>query len=101
MIHTVPTEQYNQDIVSLGMHSALTSMQMTTLLRDAIAIALITLCQAIELRGGSGKLGRGNRAVYDAVRSQLPFADEDRPMDGDIRKVSELIKKRLIPVPEV
>ncbi|HEX2228499.1 MAG TPA: aromatic amino acid ammonia-lyase [Candidatus Binatia bacterium] len=101
MIHTVPTEQYNQDIVSLGMHSALTSMQMTTLLRDAIAIALITLCQAIELRGGSGKLGRGNRAVYDAVRSQVPFADEDRPMDCDIRKVSELIKKRLIPVPEV
>jgi phenylalanine ammonia-lyase len=101
MIHTLPTEQYNQDIVSLGMHSALTAMQMTTMLRDAVAIALITLCQAIELRGGSGKLGRGNRAVYDAVRRHVAFADEDRPMDGDIKKVSDLIKNRSVPVPEV
>lgn len=100
MIHTLPTEQYNQDIVSLGMHSALTTMQMTTILRDAVAIALITLCQAIELRGGSGKLGRGNRAVYDEIRSNVPFADEDRPMDSDIKQVSDLIKRRLIPIPE-
>jgi phenylalanine ammonia-lyase len=100
-IHTLPTEQYNQDIVSLGMHSALTAMQMTILLRDAVAIALITLCQAIELRGGSEKLGRGNHAVYDAVRRDVTFAGEDRPMDGDIRKISESIKQRSIPVPEV
>ncbi|MGH7926355.1 MAG: HAL/PAL/TAL family ammonia-lyase, partial [Candidatus Binatia bacterium] len=101
MIHTLPTEQYNQDIVSLGMHSALTTMQMTSLLRDAVAIALITLCQAIELRGGSEQLGRGNRAVYNAVRGRVSFTGEDRPMDGDISNVSELIKHRSIPVPEV
>ncbi len=101
MIHTLPTEQYNQDIVSLGMHSAVTTMQMTTILRDAVAIALITLCQAIELRGGAGKLGRGNRAVYDQVRSKVPFVEEDRPMDGDIKQVSDLIKRRLIPIPEL
>ena len=101
MIHTLPTEQYNQDIVSLGMHSALTTMQMTTLLRDAVAIALITLCQAIELRGGREQLGRGNRAVYDVVRREVAFADQDRPMDGDIRTASQLIKERSIPIPEL
>jgi phenylalanine ammonia-lyase len=101
MIHTLPTEQYNQDMVSLGMHAALTTMQMTAILRDATAIALIALCQAIDLRGGSEKLGRGNRAVYQAVRGQVPFADQDKPMDGEIRKVAELIKQRSIPVPEL
>ena len=101
MIHTLPTEQYNQDMVSLGMHSALTAMQMTMILHDAVAIALITLCQAIDLRGGSEKLGRGNRAVYQAVRRSVPFADQDRPMDGDIRKVTELIKQRSIVIPEL
>jgi phenylalanine ammonia-lyase len=101
MIHTLPTEQYNQDIVSLGMHSALTTMQMTAILRDAAAIALITLCQAIELRGGSGKLGRGNSAIYETVRAQVPFAEEDRPMDCDIRKVSEMIRQRSIPIPAI
>ena len=101
MIHTLPTEQYNQDIVSLGMHSALTTMQMTALLRDALAIALITLCQAIELRGGAEKLGSGNRLVYEAVRRDVSFAEEDRPMDGDIRRISDAIKRRAIPVPEL
>ena len=101
MIHTLPTEQYNQDMVSLGMHSALTAMQMTTILHDATAIALITLCQAIDLRGGSERLGRGNRAVFEAVRREVTFADQDRPMDGDMRKVAELIHGRSIPIPEL
>ena len=96
LIHTLPTEQYNQDIVSLGMHSAWTTMQMTTMLRDAIAIVLITLCQAIDLRGGSAALGKGSRAVYEAVRGAVPFLDEDRPMDEDIKKVTGLIQNRLI-----
>jgi phenylalanine ammonia-lyase len=101
MIHSLPTEQYNQDMVSLGMHAALTTMQMTTILHDATAIALITICQAIDLRGGSAKLGYGNRAAYEAVRSVVSFAEQDRPMDCDISQVVELIKRRLIPLPEL
>ena len=101
MIHTLPTEQYNQDMVSLGMHSALTTMQMTAILRDAAAIALITLCQAIDLRGGSAKLGHGNRGVFEAVRSVVSFAEQDRPMDCDIGQVAELVKQRSIPLPEL
>ena len=101
LIHSLATEQYNQDMVSLGTHSALTAMQMTTLLRDAAAIVLIALCQAIELRGGGGNLGKGSQGVYDAIRGEVPFLDEDRPLDGDIKKVGELIQKRLIPFPEL
>lgn len=99
-IHTLPTEQYNQDMVSLGMHAAHTTMQMTKLLQDATAIALITLCQAIDLRGGDAKLGAGNHAVYRAVRTLVPFAAEDRPMDSDIRQIAEAIEQQSIPLPE-
>jgi phenylalanine ammonia-lyase len=99
-VHALPTEQYNQDMVSLGMHSALTAMQMTTILHDAVAILLITVGQAIDLRGGGKGLGRGNRAVYEIIRHEVSFVEEDRPLDGDIKKVTELIKKRLVPLPE-
>jgi phenylalanine ammonia-lyase len=101
LIHALPTEQYNQDMISLGTHSALTAMQMTTILRDAVAIALLALCQAIDLRGGSERLGKGTRGVYEAIRGVVPFLGEDRPLDGDIKKVAELIKNRLIPLPEL
>ena len=87
-------------MVSLGMHSAVTAMQMTTLLHSAVAILLITVSQAIDSRGGGKALGKGSRAVYETIRGEVSFVEEDRPLDGDIRKVTELIKKRLIPLPE-
>jgi phenylalanine ammonia-lyase len=99
LIHALPTEQYNQDMVSLGMHSALTAMQMTTILRDVVAILLITAGQAIDLRGGGKGLGKGNRAVYEALRQKVPFLEEDRPLDGDIGKIAALIRERSIPLP--
>jgi len=75
-------------------------MQMTTILCDAVAILLIAVCQAIDLRGGAKGLGKGNRAVYETIRREVSVVEEDRPLDGDMRKVTELIKKRLIALPE-
>lgn len=34
------------------------------------------------------------------IRSQVQFVDQDRVLDGDIARVVELIRKRLIKVPE-
>ena len=34
-IHSLPTEQYNQDVVSLGMHSAVTAAEAIECLRNA------------------------------------------------------------------
>ncbi len=99
-IHALPTEQYNQDMVSLGMLSAVTAMQMTRILRDAIAISLIALCQAVHLRGGSDGLGEGCRAIYALIRDNVPFVAEDRPLDVDIKTVAELIEQRSLSLPD-
>lgn len=100
-IHTLPTEQYNQDMVSLGTHAALTAMAMTRIAQDAVSISLITLCQAIDLRGGGDNLGAGNKAIFETVRKEVLFLENDRPLDGDIARISELIRTRLIPIPEM
>ena len=101
MIHTLPTEQYNQDMVSLGTHAALTAMDMTTMAQDAAAITLLALCQAIDLRGGCNDLGIGNRAIFETVRKDVAILENDRPLDGDIARLSKLIRTRLIPIPEL
>jgi phenylalanine ammonia-lyase len=98
LIHTLPTEQYNQDIVSLGTHAALTAMDITRLLRSAVAITLLSTTQAIDLRDGGERLGAGTRAMYGAIRSASAFVDADRALDQDIAAVSELIEQRAIPV---
>ncbi|MCH7914879.1 MAG: aromatic amino acid lyase [Deltaproteobacteria bacterium] len=100
MVHSIPTEQYNQDMVSLGLHSALTAMDMTEILHDTTAILLISLFQAIDLRGRSTSLGHGNKKVYETIRSQVGFMEQDRPLDSDIVRVKKMIKVRFIRVPE-
>ena len=83
-IHSLPTEQYNQDVVSLGMHSAVTAADALECLRNATAMVLLAAAQAVDLRGGPERLGQGSRRIYDAVRQVAAFLDRDRPMEGDI-----------------
>jgi phenylalanine ammonia-lyase len=98
LIHTLPTEQYNQDIVSLGTHSALTAMDITRLLRQAVAITLLSAAQAIDLRSGRERLGEGTRPIYRSLRVVSDFVEADRALDGDIAAVCGLIERREIPV---
>src|SRR6202140_1193479 len=67
-IHSLPTEQYNQDVVSLGMHAAVTAMDAAECLRNETAMLLLASSQAVDLRGDAARLGRGSRRAYDSVR---------------------------------
>jgi phenylalanine ammonia-lyase len=98
LIHSLPTEQFNQDVVSLGTHSAATAWDMTGLLRSAVAISLLSAAQAIDLRRGASRLGAGTKPIYRALRTVSAFVKEDRALDKDIRKVCESIDGREIPV---
>jgi phenylalanine ammonia-lyase len=90
-IHSLPTEQYNQDVVSLGMHAAVTAMDALECVRNETAMVLLASAQAVDLRGGPAKLGRGSRAVYDSVRRVAAFQDKDRPMEQEVAAVAETI----------
>jgi phenylalanine ammonia-lyase len=90
-VHTLPTEQYNQDIVSLGTHAALTAFEMGATLRDAVAMTLLAAAQAVDLREGADKLADDTRSIYRAIRRVSPFLKVDRPLDADIAEVSAFI----------
>jgi phenylalanine ammonia-lyase len=98
LVHTLPTEQYNQDIVSLGTHASLTALDIVRLLRPATAIALLAAAQAVDLRQGGGRLGAGTRPIYRALRAVSPFLEADRALDRDIAGVCGLMERREIPV---
>ncbi|HKE23149.1 MAG TPA: aromatic amino acid ammonia-lyase [Bryobacteraceae bacterium] len=90
-IHSLPTEQYNQDVVSLGMHAAVTAMDALECVRHETAMVLLASVQAVDLRGGPAKLGRGSRAAYDSVRQLAAFQDKDRPMEHEVAAVAARI----------
>ena len=90
-IHSLPTEQYNQDVVSLGMHAAVTAMDALECLRNETAMVLMASAQAVDLRGGAGGLGVGSRRVYDAVRGVARFLDRDRGMEDEVAALAAKI----------
>jgi phenylalanine ammonia-lyase len=90
-IHSLPTEQYNQDVVSLGMHAAVTAMDAMECLRDETAMLLLAATQAVDLRHGPEKLGEGSRRAYGMVRGLAAFQDRDRPMEREVAAVSKAI----------
>ncbi len=90
-IHSLPTEQYNQDVVSLGMHSAVTALDALECLRNEVAMLLIAAVQAVDLRGCADGLGEGARFVYEVVRIHAPFMARDRAMENEVLELSRLI----------
>ena len=96
-IHSLPTEQYNQDVVSLGMHAAVTAMDALECLRNETAMLLLAVTQAVDLRGGEGRLGAGSLRVYQSVRRLASFQVADRPMEHEVAAVSALIASGGLP----
>jgi phenylalanine ammonia-lyase len=90
-IHSVPTEQYNQDVVSLGMHAAVTAMEALECLRNQTAMLLLATAQAVDLRGGPASLGAGSRHAHEQVRQVAAFQNRDREMETEIAMVSAKI----------
>ena len=89
LIHSLPTEEYNEDVVSLGMHAAVTAMDALECVRNETAMVLVAAVQAVDLRGGAAaRLGQGSRKIYDLVRKLTAFQDQDRPMEADIAAVA-------------
>ena len=65
-------------------------------LRRVIAMELMCACQAIDLQGGSDKLGVGTKAAYDAVRRVCDKLEEDRPLYEDINRCESLLRDGIL-----
>ncbi|WP_369174873.1 aromatic amino acid lyase [Streptomyces sp. R28] len=85
------TEAHNQDIVSMGTISARDARTVNGLVREVAAIQLLSLTQAIELRGVE-KASPAIRAVHRLIREHSAFVTHDRRLDQDIEAVIGLIE---------
>jgi len=90
-IHSLPTEAYNQDVVSLGMHAAITALDALECLRNETAMVLLAAAQAADLRSAAARLGTRNQRVHAAIRQVARFLDRDRAMEQDVADVAALI----------
>jgi histidine ammonia-lyase len=84
-----------EDYNSMGATAALLAMQSVDLVRNVIAIELLTMTQAFEHQRPL-KSGEGVEAAYETVRREVAPFTEDRTPSPCIAKVAVMIEAGLI-----
>jgi histidine ammonia-lyase len=91
-VHSIPTNGDNQDIVSMGMESALFAAKVIENAYVVLAIELIALAQATDFRNIHEKLSDSSKHVYDGVRSVFPKITQDRVLVYELPQVVKFLK---------
>jgi histidine ammonia-lyase len=91
-IHSIPNNNDNQDIVSMGTNSALLAKRVIENTYQVLAIEFMALLQAVDYLGIGDKLSKATKEAYDEIRSVFPKFENDYAIYTDIGKVINHIK---------
>lgn len=90
-VHSIPNNNDNQDIVSMGTNAALITKKVIENAFEVLAIELITVVQAIEYLNVQDQVSTNTRKIYNDIRNIVPAFKEDITMYPYVNKVKELI----------
>jgi histidine ammonia-lyase len=89
-VDSIPSSAGREDHVSMGMTAALKARTVVDQVRTVLAIELMCAAQALDFRRPL-KSGKGVEAAHAAIRSRVPFLEEDRELHRDISTLRSLL----------
>ena len=92
-VHSIPNNNDNQDIVSMGTNSALICQRVIENSYQVMAIHMMALVQAVDCLKIADKLAPTTREMYDQIRAIVPVFIEDTPKYKEIEAIIEWLKK--------
>jgi histidine ammonia-lyase len=94
-VHSIPNNNDNQDIVSMGTNSAVLAKQVLENSFQVMSIHIMAICQAIDLLDPEEKerLSPNALSVYGQIRQKALFVKDDLPQAESIAAVYEYIKE--------
>lgn len=95
-VHSIPNNNDNQDIVSMGTNSALICKRVVENAYQVLAILYVALTQATDCLDIKEKLSPKSREQYEAVREICPKFIEDTPFYEEIAKTVDYLKTNVI-----
>jgi len=91
------TECHNQDKVSMGTIAARDCLRVLELTEQVATALVLGVRQALSLRArmqGEAAVPQGLRAFLEQLESDIPFLDEDRPLEAELRATLARIQNR-------
>lgn len=95
-VHSIPNNNDNQDIVSMGTNSALLCKKVIDNAYQVMSILYIALAQASDCLELKDKLSPKTREQYDAIRAICPKFIEDTPFYGEIAETEKYLRTNII-----
>ena len=92
-VHSIPNNNDNQDIVSMGTNSAELCAQVIDNCYQVVAVLYVAMAQAVDCLGIAEQLAPTTRAAYEAVRAVSPAIIEDRPLYEELARVEQWLRK--------
>ena len=82
-VHSIPNNNDNQDIVSMGANAALMTKRVIDNTFEVLTIQLMSLLQAADYARCPDRLSTGTHSLYTQVREIFPTFTEDQPRYKD------------------
>ena len=95
-IHSIPNNNDNQDIVSMGANAALIARKVIDNSFEVLAIHSIVIAQAIDSLNCAQQLSPFAQKTYKEIRKLCPKFVEDRPVYKDLKNVTAYLKNEKI-----
>ncbi|MCC8036200.1 MAG: aromatic amino acid ammonia-lyase [Rikenellaceae bacterium] len=93
-VHSIPNNNDNQDIVSMGTNSALIAAKVVDNAYQVMAIHFISLAQAVDCLAIRLDLSPQSRRAYDRIREIIPVIKGDAPLYEGIAKVESFLRNQ-------
>jgi len=90
-IHSIPTNNDNQDIVSMGTNSALMAAKVIDNAYQVLSVELLGLLQAVDYLKIENQLSSKTKNAYQSLRNLVPVFVEDTPKYEEIGKIYQHI----------
>jgi histidine ammonia-lyase len=90
-VHSIPNNNDNQDIVSMGTNSALIAGKVIENAYEVLGIYFMALIQAVDCAALKDKISPFNRKVYNNLRAVVPVFVEDTTKYNQIREMKNYL----------
>jgi histidine ammonia-lyase len=92
-VHSIPNNNDNQDIVSMGCNAALITKKVIDNSFEVLAIQMMTVLQAIDYLKCEPRLSTATRNVYKEIRKLFPKFVEDEPKYKDLERIRKYFEE--------
>ena len=93
-VHSIPNNNDNQDIVSMGTNAALITKKVIDNSFEVLSILFMSLTMAVDILECKDKLSETSQKVYEEIREVFPTFVDDHPKYNEVRKVKEYLMKK-------